>query len=166
MSICLSLNVLTEPELTKTHDTIPLGWCKKDVTPLLKHLSYIFLALTHRYGIGSQQCVNNHTLQGQPSATQSILSCENNMMSTLAVCHSCQSAMPGWQQNISWCHLQLSLTPISWADFWSADNPISTEWRQMLKTILSLEVQCDFEGSCWPFQKKQGVQRTTTPLSP
>ena len=27
---------------------ISVGWCKKDVTPLLMHWSYIFLALTHR----------------------------------------------------------------------------------------------------------------------
>ena len=25
-----------------------MGWCKKDVTPLLTHWSYVFLALTHR----------------------------------------------------------------------------------------------------------------------
>ena len=30
---------------------ISMGYCKKDVTPLLTHWSYIFLALTHRYGI-------------------------------------------------------------------------------------------------------------------
>ena len=28
---------------------ISMGWCKKDVTPLLTHWSYIFPALTHRY---------------------------------------------------------------------------------------------------------------------
>ena len=28
-----------------------LGYCKKDVTPLLKHLSYVFLALTHWYTV-------------------------------------------------------------------------------------------------------------------
>ena len=28
---------------------ISMGWCKKDVTPLLTHWSYIFLAPTHRY---------------------------------------------------------------------------------------------------------------------
>ena len=26
-----------------------MGKCKKDVTPLLTHWSYVFLALTHRY---------------------------------------------------------------------------------------------------------------------
>ena len=26
-----------------------MGYCKKDVTPLLTHGSYVFLALTHRY---------------------------------------------------------------------------------------------------------------------
>ena len=26
-----------------------MGWCKKDVTPLLMRWSYVFLALTHRY---------------------------------------------------------------------------------------------------------------------
>ena len=26
-----------------------MGWCNKDVTPLLTHWSYVFLALTHRY---------------------------------------------------------------------------------------------------------------------
>ena len=28
-------------------DYISMGWCKKDVTPLLTHWSYVFLALTH-----------------------------------------------------------------------------------------------------------------------
>ena len=28
---------------------ISLGYCKNDVTPLLTHWSYVFLALTHRY---------------------------------------------------------------------------------------------------------------------
>ena len=28
---------------------ISIGWCKKDVTPLLMHWSYVFLALTHWY---------------------------------------------------------------------------------------------------------------------
>ena len=28
---------------------ISIGWCKKEVTPLLTHWSYVFLALTHRY---------------------------------------------------------------------------------------------------------------------
>ena len=27
------------------------GWCKKDVTPLLMHWSYVFLALTHRHDL-------------------------------------------------------------------------------------------------------------------
>ena len=30
---------------------ISISYCKKDVTPLLTHLSYVFLALTHRYAI-------------------------------------------------------------------------------------------------------------------
>ena len=30
-------------------ETISMGWSKKDVTPLLQHWRYIFLALTHRY---------------------------------------------------------------------------------------------------------------------
>ena len=34
---------------TCTVMTISMGWCKKDVTPLLIHWSYVFLALTHRY---------------------------------------------------------------------------------------------------------------------
>ena len=28
---------------------ISMGWCKKDVTPLLTHWNYVFLALTHWY---------------------------------------------------------------------------------------------------------------------
>ena len=28
---------------------ISMGWCKKDVTPLLTHCSYVFLVLTHWY---------------------------------------------------------------------------------------------------------------------
>ena len=30
-------------------ETNSMGWCKKDVTPLLTHWSYVFLALTHRF---------------------------------------------------------------------------------------------------------------------
>ena len=30
-------------------DNISMGWCKKDVTSLLTHWSYVFLTLTHRY---------------------------------------------------------------------------------------------------------------------
>ena len=30
---------------------IRMGWCKKDVTPLLMHWSYVFLALTHWYNV-------------------------------------------------------------------------------------------------------------------
>ena len=32
---------------------ISMGQCKKDVTPLLKHWRYVFLTLTHWYGISS-----------------------------------------------------------------------------------------------------------------
>ena len=32
-----------------TDQVIYMGWCKKDVTPLLAHCSYVFLALTHWY---------------------------------------------------------------------------------------------------------------------
>ena len=35
-------------ERTLAYD-ISIGWCKKDVTPLLTHWSYVFLALTHRF---------------------------------------------------------------------------------------------------------------------
>ena len=37
---CLGLNVLNKKK--------SMAWCKKDVTPLLTHQSYVFLALTHR----------------------------------------------------------------------------------------------------------------------
>ena len=30
---------------------ISVGYCKKDITPLLSQWSYVFLALTHRYGL-------------------------------------------------------------------------------------------------------------------
>ena len=42
-SICLYIQHFALPL------SISTGWCKKDVTPLLMHWSYIFLALTHRY---------------------------------------------------------------------------------------------------------------------
>ena len=38
---------LTWVDFLKVH--ISMGWCKKDVTPLLTHWRYIFLALTHQY---------------------------------------------------------------------------------------------------------------------
>ena len=36
--------------------SISMGWCKKDVTPLLTHWSYVFLALTHQY----EDCLSNY----------------------------------------------------------------------------------------------------------
>ena len=35
-----------------------MDWCKKDITPLLMHWSYVFLALTHR--IDSKYVIWNH----------------------------------------------------------------------------------------------------------
>ena len=29
-----------------------MGWCKKDIPPVLTHWSYVFLALTHQYNLG------------------------------------------------------------------------------------------------------------------
>ena len=40
---------------------ISMGLCKKDVTPLLTHWSYVFLALTHRYGIESSDWFKSFT---------------------------------------------------------------------------------------------------------
>ena len=37
-------------------DVISMGWCKKDVTPLLTHWIYVFLALTHRYETSPLDC--------------------------------------------------------------------------------------------------------------
>ena len=58
----ISLSVDDEICCWYTFDIL-MGWCKKDVTPLLMHLSYIFLALTHRYEMCPSQpkisCVDN-----------------------------------------------------------------------------------------------------------
>ena len=35
--------------MTYIVEITPMGLCKKDVTPLLTHWGYIFLALTHRH---------------------------------------------------------------------------------------------------------------------
>ena len=35
--------------LAMKQDISMMGYCKKDVTPVLYHWSYIFLALTHQY---------------------------------------------------------------------------------------------------------------------
>ena len=37
---------------------ISMGYCKKDVTTLLTYWSYLFLALTHQYGINHENFVN------------------------------------------------------------------------------------------------------------
>ena len=42
-------------------DSMSMVWCKKDVTPLLTHWSYIFLALTH-------QCITTHGVGGEQHA--------------------------------------------------------------------------------------------------
>ena len=40
-----------------------MGQCKKDVTPLLTHWSYIFLALTHRYDIFSAVILSQYSVE-------------------------------------------------------------------------------------------------------
>ena len=52
-----------ESKLTQISVVISMGLCKKDVTPLLTHWSYIFLALTHRYGVTRPQWLNRTTQQ-------------------------------------------------------------------------------------------------------
>ena len=36
-------------EIMTKREIILMGWCNKDITPLLTHWSYVFLALTYRY---------------------------------------------------------------------------------------------------------------------
>ena len=56
----LSMHLYLARPATFTDSTlyISMGWCKKDVTPLLTHWSYVILALTHRY--------SDHLFQGLP----------------------------------------------------------------------------------------------------
>ena len=42
-----------------------MGKCKKDVTPLLMHWCYIFLALTHQFHVGKLGEITSTSLQGQ-----------------------------------------------------------------------------------------------------
>ena len=35
---------------------ISMGWCKKDITPLLTHCSHVFLAITHRFVHAGPSC--------------------------------------------------------------------------------------------------------------
>ena len=46
-----------------TYYNISMGYCKKGVTPLLTHWSYVFLALTHRYGddVSDSASIKRHT---------------------------------------------------------------------------------------------------------
>ena len=59
-----------------------MGWCKKDVTPLLTHWSYVFLALTHRYVV---KFVENTlvVLTGQSIGTQSLFRQQSIFQTTL-----------------------------------------------------------------------------------
>ena len=45
----LQMNLMQCGAVITQSNIIPMGWCKKDVTPLLTHWSYVFLALAHRY---------------------------------------------------------------------------------------------------------------------
>ena len=49
---------------------ISMGWCKKDVTPLLMHWSYVFLVLTHWciyiYLEDSEVCLSNSIQSDSP----------------------------------------------------------------------------------------------------
>ena len=49
-------------------DYISMGWCKKDVTPLLTHWSYIFIALTQWYICSTHCSYDYHSLQEEITA--------------------------------------------------------------------------------------------------
>ena len=43
------LSVMFQAFCESQHIPVLMGYCKKDVTPSLTHLSYVYLALTHQY---------------------------------------------------------------------------------------------------------------------
>ena len=55
--VCKIFHLIMRYVYTKCPMTamISMGWCKKDVTPLLTHWSYVFLALTHGYVISTSR---------------------------------------------------------------------------------------------------------------
>ena len=67
--------------LTAMWNIKTMGLCKKDVTPLLMHWSYIFLALSHRkvHNIPWSLCVGKPVLSGFPRAS--------NVESKASPCH-------------------------------------------------------------------------------
>ena len=46
--VCQSISKFLRRPTEKTFTIISMGLCKKDITPVLTHWSYVFLALTHR----------------------------------------------------------------------------------------------------------------------
>ena len=53
---------LPYPMLIHTCYSVSMGQCKKDITPLLTQWNYVFLALTHRYGIVGWQYIDDWSI--------------------------------------------------------------------------------------------------------
>ena len=99
------VNVAVFPEVRwKITRVISMGQCKKDVTPLLVHWSYIFLALTHRYLIQSNpsnlylcsfEMVQFPWAVLKSTVTQSRLIIFQSLLTVLCTLHSthCQSLL-------------------------------------------------------------------------
>ena len=56
--VLTALSWLETPEVITW--TTSMGWCKKDVTPLLTHWSYVFLAINLWYNLWWQSCHHNN----------------------------------------------------------------------------------------------------------
>ena len=67
-----------------------MGPCKKDVAPLLTHWSYIFLALSHQYGLITHQQINP-SLYGVHSSMYILMALQKTVATPLLMHWSYQS---------------------------------------------------------------------------
>ena len=112
-----------------------MGWCKKDVTPLLAHWSYVFLALTHQ---DEEAC----TLYDSPSECLNSLApgrCWNNFEVVLFkfILGIGTMSISGWN-----C-LQVNATKFHW-------------WQATL--VQKTARCCQAPSQCWPnFMMPRGI---------
>ena len=107
---------------TKIHFLISMGYCKKDVTPLLTYWSYVFLALTHRYASDHGACV--HDLLSMPYMRAYLFCCALELRVHRGHHRSAYNSLV-WQ----WCGITLirNFTDMYDTHGWSRCNLMATD---------------------------------------
>ena len=141
-----------------------MGKCKKDVTPLLTHWSYIFLALTHRYCTQTSLSVTPSMVLG--------LNCINLFNINMSCRIYCWSSITTMMINKDLFYLKShwKLTAASNIFFFER---LHFEWHYLINSLWPIDVirqhrygstltkvmaccltaLCHYENQCWLFTK-------------